>query len=145
MQEGWVISSSTTTEDLINNEKAKDESLDFTVSLQNWRHEACLLEWLIAIENLWVYPSLINNHPWLSKTLDGYSVLSIIFSIISFQSYHILSPKHKLLIPNFPKSWDEIPFKGSSLWHPKIPISECEPLSSMNLNFQKNFIWFKLE
>jgi hypothetical protein len=24
--------------------------------------------------------------------------------------------------------------------HPKIPISECEPFSTINLNFQKNFI-----
>jgi hypothetical protein len=26
------------------------------------------------------------------------------------------------------------------LSHPEIPISECEPLSSINSNFQKNFI-----
>jgi hypothetical protein len=28
---------------------------------------------------------------------------------------------------------------------PKFPILECEPLSTINLNFQKNFISFKLK
>jgi hypothetical protein len=31
------------------------------------------------------------------------------------------------------------------LSHPIIPISECEPFSTINLNFQKDFIWFKLK
>jgi hypothetical protein len=31
------------------------------------------------------------------------------------------------------------------LLHPEIPISECKPLSTINLNFQNDFIWFKLK
>jgi hypothetical protein len=40
-----------------------------------------------------------------------------------------------------------IPFiqEGIRLSHPEISILECEPFSSINLNFQKDFIWFKLK
>jgi hypothetical protein len=33
----------------------------------------------------------------------------------------------------------EIPFKGGSLSHPEIPISECEPFSTIISNFLKDF------
>jgi hypothetical protein len=66
-------------------------------------------------------------------------VVSIFSLVISFQSYQILSSEPKLLIPSLPESRGEIPFKGGNLSHPKISISECEPFSSINLNFQKEF------
>jgi hypothetical protein len=125
MQEGQVMSSSTTTKVFINIEKAKDEALDFTTSLRHWRLE--VFTCLIAIENLWAYHSLTNNHPWLSKAFDAYSTISIISSIISFPSYQFLSSTPKLLSPSFPESRGEIPSRGDSLSHPKISILECQP------------------
>jgi hypothetical protein len=138
MQEGQLMLSSTTTEVFINNEKAKDKALDVIASPWCWRHEA--ISWLcvlIAIE-FWTYHSLINNHPWLSKTFDTYSMVFVIPSTFSFLSYRILSlsPTSN---PSFPESRDEIPFKDSRLSHIEISILKCEPFSKGNLKFSKRF------
>jgi hypothetical protein len=97
---------------------------------------------LIALE-FWAYHSLINNHHWLSKIFDSYSVTSIISSIIP----SILISSTQTPNPTFPESRDEIPFKGGSLSHPQILISECEPFFPQETqNFQKNsFILTKSE
>jgi hypothetical protein len=85
MQEEQMMSSSTPIEVFINNEKAKGEPLDFTMSPWHWTDEAfaCLSD-LIATENPSAYHSLIYISSFLSKTFDAYSMLSIISSIIFF-------------------------------------------------------------
>jgi hypothetical protein len=105
---------------------------------------ACLSDWLLwkIFESI---PPRSTFHLWLPKTFDAYSVVLIIPSILSFQFYQILSSKRKLLIPSFPESRGEIPFKGGSLSHLEISISECGPFSSTNFNFQNDFILFKLK
>jgi hypothetical protein len=72
-------------------------------------------------------------------------LMHIVWSPFSLQSYQILSSERKLLIPSFPESRGEIPFKGGSLSCPEIRISECEPFSLINLNFQKDFVLFKFK
>jgi hypothetical protein len=47
--------------------------------------------------------------------------------------------------PTFPESQDEIPFKGGSLSHSEILISECEPFSHQKLKISKKFIYFNLK
>jgi hypothetical protein len=133
-----------------NNETAKDEDLDLTASHRHWRHEAisCLSD-LIAIGNLWACHSLVNISSLniqraLMHIVWCYSTF-IFLSTISFLVYQILSSECNLLSPSFPESRDEIPFKGGTLSHPEISILECELFFSINLNFQKDFIWFKLK
>jgi hypothetical protein len=43
------------------------------------------------------------------------------------------------------EGWYSKVVHGLSLSHLKISILECEPFSSINLNFQKNIIWCKLK
>jgi hypothetical protein len=66
-------------------------------------------------------------------------VLSIIPSIIYFRSFQILSSEPKLLSPSYLESRGKIPFKGGSLSHPEIPISECEPFFLNKFKFSKGF------
>jgi hypothetical protein len=84
MQEGQVMSSSTTTEVLINSEKAKDEASDVTTCPHDEDMEyllACVFD-CSSTSTL----SFLNQHFIFGylKTFDASSVISIISSIISF-------------------------------------------------------------
>jgi hypothetical protein len=129
----------------INNEIAKDEALDFTASLLRWRHKiffACVFDCYRNFEP--IIPCSTFNL-WLSKTFDAHSMISILPSNISFSIYQILSSDHKLFSPTFLESRGKISFKGGSLSHPKISISECEPFSQKKLKFSKGFQLFSFK
>jgi hypothetical protein len=57
------------------------------LSVEDMKHFLPCFFWLFQV--FWVYHSMINNHPWLSKTFDAYSVVSVIPSIISFRPHQI--------------------------------------------------------
>jgi hypothetical protein len=107
-----------------NNEKAKDEDLNFNASLRCWRLEGivCLFE---SFDCYITFEPIIPGstfHPWLSKNFDAYSVVSTNSSIISFLSYQFFSSMPKLLNPRSPKSRSLIPFKGVVCHISKFPF-----------------------
>jgi hypothetical protein len=145
MQEGQVMLSSTTTEVFINIEKAKDEALDFTTSLWSWIPKvfACLSDCYRKSLSL----PLLDQH-----FIFGYlkPLMHIVWSLFSLQPFLFNLIKSYLLSVNSSSLSSlnlgaRFLLRGGRLSHPEIPILECEPFSSINLYFQKDFIWFKLK
>jgi hypothetical protein len=106
--------------------------------------DTCLLVCLIAIEPLSL--SFLDQHFILDYLKP---LIHVVWSLSSLQSIHFYRINSYLLNPNSsptcPKSRGKIPFKGGSLSHPEISVSECEPFSQKKINISKGFCLFQFK
>jgi hypothetical protein len=140
------MSSTMTTEVFINNKKAKDEALDVTLSLRHWIHEA--IAYLSKFDCYRIFEPIIS---WSTIILDYLKpLMHIVCSPLSLLSFIFDPFKSYLLSPNSSalatlNLGARFLLRGVVCHILKFLFQNVNHFSSINLNFQKDFIWFKLK